>query len=233
MVTGEIKDKKVVVILSGGMDSTTLLYDVVATYGCANTFAISFNYGQNHSKELEGAKKTCEKLHVNQKIVDISFMGKDLLFGSSLVSGSDQIPEGNYDDENMKSTVVPNRNMILISMAAGYAISLDAQILFYGAHAGDHAIYPDCRPEFVTKMQEVLSLCDWKPVKLEAPYLYADKGDIAVIGQHLGVDYSLTWTCYKGGEKACGKCGSCRERLEAFEKAGTTDPVPYEEEEQK
>ncbi len=128
----------------------------------------------------------------------------------------------------MKITVVPNRNMILLSLAVGYAITIGAKKVFYGAHAGDHAIYPDCRREFVAAMKRAIPVADWAAVELEAPYLDLDKGDIAIRGKNLGVDYSLTWTCYKGGDKACGKCGACRERLEAFWKAGMTDPVEYE-----
>jgi len=218
---------KAVVILSGGMDSTTVLYDVVRTFGSNNVDAISFHYGQNHSKELGLAKKTCEKLGVAHKLVDVSFLGKELLFASTLVSGAEAIPEGHYAEENMKSTVVPNRNMILISLAAGFAISIGAKHLYYGAHAGDHAIYPDCRPEFVKAMKSVLKLADWSEVELHAPYLEKDKGDIAILGKELGVDYSLTWTCYKGEEEACGVCGSCTERLEAFEKAEAVDPIKY------
>lgn len=217
--------RKALVILSGGMDSTTLLHDVVDKK--YDVEALSFNYGQNHSKELDMAAATCKKLNIPHKIIDVSFMGKELL-KSSLTSGAAAIPEGHYAEENMKSTVVPNRNMILISLAAGYAISEKKEVLFYGAHAGDHTIYPDCRPEFVQAMRTALSLSDWHKLELEAPYLYKDKGDIAAIGKALGVDYSLTWTCYKGGEEACGVCGSCTERLEAFEHAGMQDPIAYE-----
>ena len=219
---------KAVVILSGGMDSTTLLYEVVKKEGNKNVFALSFNYGQNHTKELKGAITSCKKLNVNHKIVDVSFLGKELLFGSSLTTGADKIPEGHYEAENMKSTVVPNRNMILIALAAGYAISIGAINLYYGAHGGDHAIYPDCRPEFVLAMEEVLKLADWSELNLIVPYLYIDKGDIAIKGKELNVPYEDTWTCYKGGEKACGKCGACQERLEAFKKAHMVDPVEYE-----
>ena len=218
--------EKALVILSGGMDSTTLLYDVVNRG--YDTKAISFNYGQNHSKEIQLAAQTCARLEVPHKIVDIAFMGKELLHKSSLVSGAEAIPEGHYAEENKKSTVVPNRNMILISLAAGYAISEGITNLFYGAHAGDHTIYPDCRPEFVSAMRSALALSDWNKLILEAPYLYKTKGEIASIGKTLNVDYSLTWTCYKGADTACGVCGSCTERLEAFEQAELADPIAYE-----
>lgn len=218
--------KKAVIILSGGMDSTTLLYDLL-NQGY-EVHALSINYNQKHKKEIEAAKKTCQKLKVPHKIVDLSQVGKELLQGSALTSENIEVPEGHYADENMKMTVVPNRNMILLSMAAGYAFSIGAEKIFYGAHSGDHAIYPDCRKEFIDIMKKAIELADWKKVDLEAPYWNMDKGDIALKGRKLGVDYSLTWTCYKGKEKACGKCGACRERLEAFEKAKIKDPIEYE-----
>jgi 7-cyano-7-deazaguanine synthase len=215
--------EKAVVILSGGMDSTTLLYDIIQQGYEANV--LSFNYGQRHKKELEYARKTCDKLGLVQKVLNLSILND--VAPSSLTRKDWEVPEGNYEDENMKQTVVPNRNMVMLSLAASYAISINAKHLFYGAHAGDHAIYPDCRPEFVEAMQKAIKICDWNDVELHAPYLNIDKGDIAIKGKELGVDYSLTWTCYKGLEKACGKCGSCTERLEAFAKAGMKDPVEY------
>lgn len=218
--------KKAVIILSGGMDSTTLLYDLL-TQGYS-PFALSVNYNQKHGKELKCAEETCKKLGVPIKVIDLSHLGKELLFTSALTSEDIAIPEGNYKEENMKLTVVPNRNMILLSLAAGYAITIGAKTIFYGAHAGDHAIYPDCRKKFVDAMKRAIDLSDWERIALEAPYLKLDKGDIAIKGKKLGVDYSLTWTCYKGGQKACGKCGSCNERLEAFKKAGIKDPIEYE-----
>ncbi|WAM33758.1 7-cyano-7-deazaguanine synthase QueC [Caldicellulosiruptor morganii] len=215
---------KALVVLSGGMDSTTLLYDVKSKG--YETYAISFDYGQKHSKELEFAKKTCDLLKVPHKIVDISFFAK--LAPSALTLANWQIPEGYYTDENMKQTVVPNRNMVLLSIATAYAISIRAQKLFYGAHAGDHPIYPDCRKEFVEAMKSAIALCDYHTVELEAPYIDLKKEDILKIGLKLGVDFSLTWSCYKGGEKACGKCGTCTERIEAFKKLGIKDPIEYE-----
>lgn len=219
------KIKKAVIIASGGMDSTTLLYDILSQ-GC-DAYALSVNYGQRHAKELEFIGKTCKKLKVSHKVVDLSTAGKELLGGNALTSKDIAVPEGDYKEENMKRTVVPNRNMILLSLAVGYAISIGAKKVFYGAHAGDHAIYPDCRKEFVEAMRRAVLLADWEPVELEAPYLDLSKADIVIKGKELGVDYSLTWSCYKGGKKACGKCGTCRERLEAFQKAGMTDPVEY------
>lgn len=222
-----MKNKKAVIIFSGGMDSTTLLYDIL-NQGY-EVHALSFNYGQKHKRELECASKTCEKLGVNHIIVDLGVLGE--VAPSSLTRQDVEVPEGYYADENMKLTVVPNRNMVMLSLATAYAIGLKAEYLFYGAHAGDHSIYPDCRKEFIKAMQKSIKLCDWMKVKLYAPYLNVDKGDIVIKGKELGVDYSLTWTCYKGLEKACGKCGACTERLEAFKKAGIKDPVEYKTEE--
>jgi len=216
--------QKAVVILSGGMDSTTLLYEAEKKYN--KVYALSFNYNQKHKKELEQAIKSCKKLNIEHKIMDLSVLNE--LAPSSLTRDDWEVPEGHYADDNMKETVVPNRNMVMLSLATSYAIGLGANKLLYGAHSGDHDIYPDCRLEFVEQLKRTIDLCDWNPVKLEAPYLEIDKGDIVIIGKELGVDYGLTWTCYKGKELACGKCGSCVERLEAFEKANIKDPVLYE-----
>lgn len=212
---------KTVCVLSGGMDSTTLLYQLLAEG--KEVSAISFNYGQRHKKELESAKATCQKLNVPHKIVDLSFL-RELISNSALTSDI-EVPEGHYQDENMKLTVVPNRNMIMASIAIGYAVNIGAQEVALGVHAGDHAIYPDCRPIFINALSVVSEISNFQPVSIYAPFLYADKGDIATIGKELGVDYSLTWTCYKGEENACGKCGACQERAEAFEKAKSIDPV--------
>lgn len=219
-----MKKEKAVVVLSGGMDSTTLLYDVV-NQGY-DVKAISFNYNQKHKKELVCAQETCNKLGLEHRVVSLEVLNQ--VAPSALTRDDWKVPEGHYADENMKQTVVPNRNMVLLSLATSYAISVGAEKLFYGAHAGDHDIYPDCRKEFVDAMRESIKLCDWSNVELEAPYWNIDKGDIAIKGKELGVDYSKTWTCYKGLELACGKCGACVERLEAFGKAGVEDPVKYE-----
>ncbi|WP_020407368.1 7-cyano-7-deazaguanine synthase QueC [Hahella ganghwensis] len=216
--------EKVVTIFSGGMDSFTLLNQLVAEG--KEVYALSFNYGQRHSKELQCAEKVCAQLGVSHKTVDITSINS-LLAGSSLTDDID-VAEGHYAEENMKSTVVPNRNMILLSLAIGYAVSLKAEAVYYGAHGGDHAIYPDCRPPFVEKMHEVSLLANYEPVAVKAPYLHMTKIDILREGLALGLNYADTWTCYNGREKACGKCGSCVERLEAFAENGVTDPLPYE-----
>lgn len=222
--------QKVVVIYSGGMDSFTVLHKAIADGH--EVYALSFNYGQRHVKELLCAKNVCEELGVPHKVVDISAINQ-LLAGSSLMAPDSthediQIPEGHYAADTMKSTVVPNRNMILLSLAVGYAVSLNARAVYYGAHSGDHFIYPDCRPEFVHKMNDVCQVANYEPVDIVSPYLNQTKIEILRDGLAMGLDYSKTWTCYNGREKACGKCGSCQERLEAFELNQATDPLAYE-----
>lgn len=212
---------KTILILSGGMDSITLLYKLLEQGKTVK--AISFNYGQRHSRELEQAKKTCEKLGVEHKIIDISFL-KELVSNSALTSDV-KVPEGHYEDESMKLTVVPNRNMIMASIAIGWAVNEDYDQVALGVHAGDHAIYPDCRPEFIEALGRIAMIANYKPIEIYTPFLQIDKGDIAIEGKRLNVDYSLTHTCYNGQEKPCGKCGACQERAEAFAKAGITDPT--------
>jgi len=148
---------------------------------------------------------------------------------SALTRSDWNIPEGHYADENMKQTVVPNRNMVMLSLAAAFAMGKKVQYLYYGAHSGDHAIYPDCRKEFIEAMQHVIKLADWNEVQLLAPYWDIDKGGILKVGTALGVDYSLTHTCYNPNElgESCGNCGSCTERLEAFATNGKIDPLTY------
>ena len=215
---------KVVVIYSGGMDSFTVLNRAIQDG--KEVFALSFDYGQRHVKELKYAAKVCKGLNVAHKVIDISAINQ-LLAGSSLTDDID-IPEGHYEAENMKSTVVPNRNMILLSLAVGYAVSVEASQVYYGAHSGDHAIYPDCRPEFVMKMNDVCQIANYEAVEIFSPYLNVNKTAILTDGIAMGLDYSNTWTCYNGRENACGKCGACQERLEAFADNNITDPVPYE-----
>lgn len=216
--------QKVVVIFSGGMDSFTVL-NLAVTQGL-EVYALSFDYGQRHKKELDYASRACAELNVHHKIVDISAINQ-LIGGSSLTSDI-EVAEGHYAEESMKSTVVPNRNMILLSMAVGYAVSLEATQVFYGAHSGDHAIYPDCRPEFVHKMNDVCAIANYEAVEIVTPYLDVSKIDILTAGLKMGLDYGKTWTCYNGREKACGKCGACQERLEAFENNNVKDPLSYE-----
>lgn len=216
--------QKVVVIFSGGMDSFTVLNK--AHQAGDEVYALSFNYGQRHFKEIDSAATICAKLGIHHKIVDISAINQ-IIGGSSLTDDID-VPEGHYEAENMKITIVPNRNMILLSMAVGYAVSIEASKVYYGAHAGDHAIYPDCRPAFVEKMNDVCQIANYEPVDIVTPYLHQSKIDILTDGLAMGLDYSDTWTCYNGREKSCGQCGACQERLEAFKLNGATDPLPYE-----
>ena len=208
---------KTVIVLSGGMDSTTLLYKLIAEW--KEVSAISFNYWQRHSKELVFAKKTCDKLGISHEIVDISNI-TNLISNSSLTSKDIDVPEWHYAEENMKKTVVPNRNMIMASIAIWYAVNIWANELALWVHAGDHAIYPDCRPEFIEALNQVSQIANFEPVTIYAPYVeWVDKGDIVIEGINLWVDYSLTWTCYKWLDEPCGKCWSCMERLLAFDKA--------------
>ena len=223
-MTNEEMAEKVVVIYSGGMDSFTVLNR--ALKDGKKVYALSFDYGQRHVKELECAASVCKSLKIDHKIIDISSINQ-LLAGSSLTDDI-EIPEGHYESENMKSTVVPNRNMILLSLAVGYAVSVGAAQVYYGAHSGDHAIYPDCRPEFVQKMNEVCQIANYESVEIFSPYLAVNKAAILANGLDMGLDYSDTWTCYNGRTKACGKCGSCQERLEAFSENKMVDPISYE-----
>ncbi len=215
---------KVVVIYSGGMDSFTVLNR--ALQDGKQVYALSFNYGQRHVKELDYASKVCKNLDIPHKVINISAIN-ELLAGSSLTDDI-SIPEGHYAAENMQSTVVPNRNMILLSLAVGYAVSVSASQVYYGAHAGDHTIYPDCRPEFVNKMNDVCQIANYEPVEIISPYLKVNKSAILTDGISMGLDYSQTWTCYNGRSQACGKCGACQERLEAFDDNQITDPLSYE-----
>jgi 7-cyano-7-deazaguanine synthase len=215
--------KKCIAIVSGGMDSVTLLYQLVKDYEVVGV--LSFDYGQRHSKEILFSALNCKKLGIEHHIITLPYK---FLFGESSLTSNNEIPEGHYEQENMKSTVVPNRNMIMLSLATAYAISKDAEFIAYGAHSGDHYIYPDCRPEFIDKLNEAIKICDFKERALIAPFSNYTKKDILEIGINLGVDYNWTWTCYVGGDKACGKCGSCQERLEAFKLLNLEDPLEYE-----
>ena len=213
-----------VVVFSGGMDSFTVLHKALKD-GCT-VFAVSFNYGQRHSKELLAASQICAQLDINHKVVDISAINQ-LISGSALTSDID-VPEGHYEQPSMQQTVVPNRNMILLSLAVGYAVSINANKVYYGAHSGDHAIYPDCRPVFVEKMNAVCAIANYQAVEIVTPYLHNSKIDILADGLAMGLSYENTWTCYNGRELACGKCGACQERLEAFAENGVSDPLAYE-----
>ena len=216
---------RTIVVYSGGMDSTTLLYHLRDEGH--EVKAISVNYGQRHVRELDAATAICAAIDVEHVIADLSAINP-LLGDNSLSGRSVEVPEGHYAEESMKLTVVPNRNMIMLAIAIGWAISQKFDAVAYGAHSGDHAIYPDCRPEFADTMDRAAQLCDWREIKLLRPLVHMDKGDIAKRGAELGAPLERTWTCYKGGEKHCGKCGACTERREAFAKHGLDDPTTYE-----
>lgn len=222
--------KKYVVLVSGGMDSTTLLATCVAEVGAENVWTLSVNYGQRHMRELAAAKRILDWYKIpedHRATADLRSI-RDLLGGSALTSDDIPVPEGHYEAESMRATVVPNRNMIMLSVALGYAIRKGANAVAYGAHAGDHAIYPDCRPVFANAIKEVASHCHEEPLELYTPFLHITKAGIARRGTALGVPFELTWSCYKGNELHCGKCGTCVERREAFATVGITDPTEYE-----
>ena len=207
--------KDSVIVLSGGMDSTTLLHERKEQIA----LAVTFDYGSKHNeREIECARKNCELLGIEHIVIPLEFMGK--YFKSSLLIGGEDIPEGHYADDNMKSTVVPFRNGIMLYIAAGLAESRGLKKVMLANHGGDHAIYPDCRPGFVRAMSEAISEGTYDGVVIDAPYTDITKSDIARIGKRIGVDYSLTYSCYKGGERHCGKCGTCVERMEALRDAG-------------
>lgn len=203
--------KDSVIVLSGGMDSVTLMHD----YRERVALAVTFNYGSLHNdREITCAKWQCEKLGIPHIVIDLEFMHR--YFKSSLLSSADEIPEGNYDDENMKSTVVPFRNGIMLAIACGLAESEGLKSVMIANHGGDHAIYPDCRPEFIRGMNEAMRTGTYDGITIFAPYTNLTKAQIATIGLKIGVDYTHTYSCYKGGETHCGKCGTCREREEAL-----------------
>lgn len=216
-------EKDSVIIISGGMDSTTLLYD----YKDRIALALSFDYGSNHNdRELPFARLHCARLGIRHIVITLDFMAK--LFRSSLLEGADAIPEGHYTDVNMKSTVVPFRNGIMLAIACGMAESEGLRYVMMANHAGDHAIYPDCRPAFVKAFSAAAAAGTYNGVELLAPYTDKTKAEIALRGKTLGIDYSETWSCYKGGEHHCGRCGTCVERREALAAAGIEDKTIYE-----
>jgi 7-cyano-7-deazaguanine synthase len=216
---------KVVAIFSGGMDSSTMLYQLRAQGH--EVKAIGFDYGQRHAVELKAAKAIASHAGVAYETVDLRSLGPVIAGQSSQVNLDVEVPDGHYTEESMKATVVPNRNMIMLSVAVAHAISIEFDAIAYGAHAGDHTIYPDCRTEFVDAMKTVIGLCDWKQVELLTPFVAVSKSDIAKIGGELQVPFGMTWSCYKGGTTHCGTCGTCVERREAFELAGIKDPTNY------
>ena len=216
--------KDSVIIISGGMDSTTLLYDRKERIA----LGVSFDYGSNHNeREISFARLHCDRLGIKHIVIRLGFMHE--YFKSSLLEGADAIPEGHYADDNMKSTVVPFRNGIMLAIAAGIAESNGLKYVMMANHGGDHAIYPDCRLEFVKAMSAATKAGTYPGIEVLAPYTDLTKTDIARRGKQLGIDYAETWSCYKGGERHCGKCGTCVERREALRDAGIDDTTEYEE----
>ncbi len=215
---------KVVVLLSGGVDSVTALYaarlehEVVA--------ALSFDYGAKHNaREIPFASEHAEELEVAHRTVSLGFI--DEMFRSDLLRSGGEIPDGHYEEPTMKSTVVPFRNGIMLSVACGFAESIGAEGVAIAAHFGDHAIYPDCREPFMEAMGRAMEEGTYAKIRLLRPFIGLDKGGIVMLGKRLGIDYSRTWSCYKGGEIHCGTCGTCVERREAFKLAGVEDPTAY------
>ncbi len=214
--------KDSIIIVSGGLDSITLLYDKQETI----ELAISFDYGQNHAeKEIPFAAYHCNKLGISHILIPLKFMQS--YFKSSLIEGSDKIPDGHYAEDNMKSTVVPFRNGIMLSIAVGIAENHNLNRIYIANHGGDHTIYPDCRPEFISSMNRAATTGTFNNTRIEAAYTNMSKADIVRRGLSLGIDYSKTWSCYKNGEHQCGKCGTCVERREAFKVVGVEDPTTY------
>jgi 7-cyano-7-deazaguanine synthase len=215
---------KVVVLLSGGMDSVSALYDAKQKHEVVG--AISFDYGSKHNhKEIPFAAYHSRKFNIEHRIIHLDFVGE--LFKSDLLKSGGQIPDGHYEEETMKATVVPFRNGIMLSIAAGFAESRAAEGLVIAAHAGDHAIYPDCREEFMKSMADAIRIGTYAGIKLLRPFIAMTKAEIAARGHALGIDFSQTWSCYKGFPLHCGTCGTCVERREAFLLAGIVDPTVY------
>lgn len=217
-------EKNSLIIVSGGMDSITLLHYRKEQI----SLAVTFDYGSNHNRrEAEYAAYHCKSLGIEHIVIPLSFIHD--YFKSSLLQGADAIPEGHYTAENMKSTVVPFRNGIMLAVACGIAESRGLDRVLIANHNGDHAIYPDCRENFIAAMGKAMEAGTYEHISIDAPFTDISKTDIALIGKRLGIDYSKTYSCYKGGEKHCGKCGTCVERKEALRNAGIEDTTEYEE----
>lgn len=222
--------KEATLIVSGGMDSATLAYHY-AEQGYS-LHLVGFDYGQRHKKELDSIALIAAELEATWQVVDLSVL-KTALAGSSLTSDDIQVPDGHYTKETMRITVVPNRNAIMLSIATGIAVSRGSALVATGVHSGDHFIYPDCRPEFIEAINKAFALGTEghaaDDFRVEAPFVTISKAQIAELGSGLGVPYEKTWSCYKGGDIHCGRCGTCVERIEAFKLAGAPDPTVYAE----
>ena len=218
--------RKCVMSLSGGLDSTTLLYWAISEG--YTPYVLSFNYGQRHSKELDCARVICKNLGLEHKVIDISGLA-ELANKSSLTSKDIEVPEGHYTSANQSITVVPNRNATFLSFAVAYAGTIGAEVVFYGAHNSDRAIYADCREEFVSAFEEMSRRSLDNPnFRVEAPFIKKTKADIVELGIKLKVPFELTWSCYVGKDKACGRCGTCVERIESMKLNDTVDPISYD-----
>lgn len=226
---------KAVVIVSGGMDSVTLAHMLKHDNPSQELHLVSFDYGQRHVRELEFAGLCSKDLDAKWDCINMSFLGRLFEMAgseSSLINSNVDVPHGHYEEESMKATVVPNRNAIMLSIATGIAVSEKAEFVYTGVHAGDHAIYPDCRPEFISAMDQAMYVANKgfavDGFAIQAPFIHMNKYEIASIGDRLKVDWTATWSCYEGGELHCGKCGTCTERREAFSLAGVIDPTEYQ-----
>jgi 7-cyano-7-deazaguanine synthase len=222
-------ERRVVAVVSGGLDSTTMAYWLRAQgYAIA---AISFDYGQRHRRELAFAEQMAADLDASWTLIDLHAAGlTSILSGSALTDDSVTVPDGHYADESMKITVVPNRNAIMLSIASALAVTREAGAVAFGAHTGDHFIYPDCRPEFVRAFERMVNVAveGLASIEILAPFLSMTKADVVKLGDELRVPFERTWSCYKGGALHCGTCGTCFERREAFALAHVADPTPYE-----
>ncbi len=216
---------KVAVLLSGGLDSTTALH--WAHHHHEVVCALSFDYGSNHAaRELACARYQAEQLGIPYHEIDLRSISAHLQ--SALLSGADAIPTADYAEDNLKQTVVPFRNGIFLAIAAGIAESNGATGIVIAAHGGDHALYPDCREDFMTAMASAISLGTYAHLEILRPFITHSKGEITAIGAQLGVDFTHTYSCYCGREQHCGQCATCRERRESFAAAGLPDPTDYE-----
>lgn len=218
------KAGRALVLVSGGMDSVTALYDTARKYEVAG--GLSFDYGARHNhREIPFAAEHCAALGIRHYVINLKFINH--LFNSALLKSGGKVPDGPYDPETMRQTVVPFRNGIMISIGTGLAESIGAKRIVIAAHAGDHSLYPDCREKFMASIGGAMKLGTYAQIELVRPYIKMTKAQIITRGRRLGVDFARTWSCYKGGKLHCGKCGTCTERRQAFAAAGIPDPTIY------